>query len=78
MAIEGHYMSSLTRMKIMDTVVRFLLAVLLLAGSVYVFSGCGSGLKVGDVDAVKEAQKKGQVEPTDFRGSAPCALTRCN
>jgi len=28
--------------------------------------------------AREKAQKKGQVEPTDFRGSAHCALTRCN
>lgn len=57
MAIEGHYRPSPTRMKIKGTAVRLLLTVLLLAGTVYVFSGCGSGLKVGDVDAVKEANE---------------------
>lgn len=28
--------------------------------------------------AREKAQKKGQVEPTDFRGSAHCAFNRCN
>jgi len=28
--------------------------------------------------AREKAQKKGQAEPTDFRGSVHCALAECN
>ena len=41
----------------MNNTTQLLLADLLLAGSANLLSGCGSGLKAGDVDAVNEASE---------------------
>jgi len=56
LSVEG-YVASLARMKMNNTTMRLLLTVLLLGASAYLLSGCGAGLKFGEVGAVKEANE---------------------
>ena len=55
-AAEGG-VASAARMRMNNTTIRLLLAVLLLGASACLLSACGTGLKVGEVGAVKEANE---------------------